>query len=183
MAAPYLKLDLASLLRRAEPDRRKRVAYTEYLNNDSAKREFGKLIIDRILERTNSGKDKDGRKFTGYSKAYKKSLAFKVYRKTNTVNLKLTGEMQSAIDVLNTSGTTVTIGFVDEQEGQKALGHILGANDLPVRDFWGVSDEEQLLIFKQVIKDIVSEVQISELISEQVGQINIEQDLILEEET
>ena len=167
MAILKIKLDLDKLLKQAEPDRRKRVAFTPYINSDAAKREFGKLCIDKILERTNSGKDKDGEGFTGYSTAYKKSLKFKIYDKTNKVNLKLTGQMQSDIDVIKVEATSVTIGFVNREEELKALGHINGANDLPIRNFWGISQEEQYEIFKGVIKDIASEIDTAELIDEE----------------
>lgn len=169
MAILKITLDLESLIKKVEPDRRKRVAFTPYLNNEAAKREFGKQVIDYMLERTQSGKDKDGDAFVKYSPAYRKSLQFKVYKgNQRTVDLNLTGAMQSAIDVIKIDGPKVTIGFVDKEEEKKALGHINGANDLPIRNFWGVSPEEQYDIFKGIIKDIASEIEVAELVQSEV---------------
>jgi hypothetical protein len=166
MATLKLNFDLAKLIQEVEPDRKRRVAFTPYLSNDSLKREFGRRMVDTIIERTLDGKDKSGKAFKKYAKSYKESLAFKIYGKSNSVNLKLTGEMQSAIDVIKVGKTTVTIGFVDDNEELKALGHVNGANYLPVRDFWGVSPEDQYTALKSIIKDIEAEVEISELIEE-----------------
>jgi hypothetical protein len=168
MAILKITLDLSSLLKKVEPDRKRRVAFTPFINNDSVKREFGKQVIDFILERTNSGKDKDGEAFKKYSTAYRKSLQFKVYKgNQRKVDLNLTGSMQSSIDVIKLDGPKVTIGFIDKEDEQKALGHINGANDLPIRNFWGISLEDQYKIFKDIISDVASETEIAEIIEEE----------------
>ena len=149
-----LKLDLISLVKSAAgSDRDKAQAYIEALRDSDVKREFGKRCIDSIIDRTLSGVDKNGKGFKKYSQAYKKSDVFKIYGKTNTVNLKLTGEMQAAIDVINVSPRTVTIGFISDTENDKAHGHVNGSNYLPVRDFWGISEKEQIAILKDTLKD------------------------------
>jgi phage gpG-like protein len=89
-----------------------------------------------------------------YSKTYVKSEAFQAYGKSpGTVNLKLTGSMRADIDVVGTSATSVTIGFVDEESEQKALGHINGSGNLPVRNFWGLPKKDEQQLMKDVIKE------------------------------
>lgn len=154
MAKLKLRFDLIDLLHRVEDDRRKRIAYTPILREDAVKREFGRRAIDKILERTNDGIDKKDNPFKKYSKAYIKSLAFQVYGKSaGQVNLKLSGEMQADIDVIKTDRTGVTIGFRDGDQNDKAYGHVYGKGSLPVRDFWGLPDDDQEAIMKTVLRD------------------------------
>lgn len=149
-----LKINVIKLAKQAAGSNpAKQDAYISALS-DGVKREFGKRCIDFILERTNNGKDKNGQAFKRYSEAYKKSDTFKIYGKDpGTVNLKLTGAMQSAIDVLEVTPQTVTLGFVDQEENDKAHGHVNGSNKLPKRDFWGINEKEQAKILKETIKD------------------------------
>lgn len=131
-------------------------AYLKVTADSGVKKEIAQRIIERIVERTQSGIDKDGDKFKAYSKAYKKSLQFKIYGKTNKVNLTLTEAMLSSIGIAGTSGNTITIGFTDKEQFLKASGHIDGTganNALPVRDFWGLPLSDVQKIIKEVIKD------------------------------
>lgn len=149
-----LRLNVISLAKKAAGSNRSRQdAYISALTQ-SLKREFGKRCIDRIIERTLSGLDKNNTAFANYSEEYKKSDKFRIYGKSSgSVNLKLTGAMQASIDVLETTAQTVTLGFIDQDENDKAHGHIHGSNHLPVRDFWGISESEQIAILKETIKD------------------------------
>lgn len=165
MATIKLKVDIISAINDLTSDRNKRVAYKSVMAQPEAKREFGRRVIDRIIERTLDGKDKDGDKFAPYSKAYKKSLQFQIYGKDNGVNLKLTGAMQAAIDVLGVYDRGVTIGFSSEEQSAKAEGHITGANYLPVRDFWGISKSEKEEILKETIRDFQG-TQLAEVLGE-----------------
>lgn len=148
-----LKINVVKLAKQAAGSNpAKQDAYISALS-DGVKREFGKRCIDFILERTNDGKDKNNSPFVKYSAAYKKSLPFKIYGKSSTVNLKLTGAMQAAIDVTDVSDTTITLGFVDQFENDKAHGHVNGSNNLPVRDFWGIPEKDQQRILKDTIRE------------------------------
>lgn len=119
-------------------------------------------MVDAIVERTLNGQDKNGRSFKAYSKAYKKSDVFDIYGKSNQVNLKLTGEMQAAIDVFLTGRNEVTVAFNDSQQNDKASGHVNGTfsskgkRQLPVRDFWGLDEASQYKILKGVLSDFNS---------------------------
>jgi hypothetical protein len=131
-------------------------AYLGAVSNNSVKREIGRRIVERIVERTQSGIDKEGDKFKGYAKSYKKSLAFKVYGKSNKVDLTLSGAMLSSVSVVGVDSTTVKIGFNSGDQFKKAEGHIDGTgahNALPVRDFWGLPLEDAQDIIKSVIRD------------------------------
>jgi hypothetical protein len=103
---------------------------------------MAEALLNKILDKTAASKDIDGDKFTKYSKAYKKSAAFKRAGKTSKVNLELKGEMLAFIAPLKETANTVTIGWESSKQGGKAHGHITGGNKLPVRDFFGLNDED-----------------------------------------
>jgi hypothetical protein len=114
----------------------------------------GREIIRTIRARTESGKDKNGSAFKGYSEEYKDSLEFRIAGKSEShVNLRLTGEMMSGMEVLwaNPASGSVAIGFRDTGDRGKAHGHITGANGrLPIRDFLGISNDELATILSKV---------------------------------
>jgi hypothetical protein len=150
-----LKLDVVALAKKAAgANAQKQDAFISTMSGETIKREFAKRCVDFILERTNEGKDKNNSSFAKYSEAYRRSRSFQIYGKSaGQVNLKLTGAMQSAVDVVDVNSRSVTLGFVDQLENDKAHGHVHGANKLPVRDFWGISEKEQIRILKQTIRD------------------------------
>ena len=113
------------------------------------RRELGDLIIEHIYDRTNSGKDKNGRKFPGYSESYVKSLDFKNGGKSKgNVNLQLSGDMLAAIELLSDKRGNIRIGFEKgSDENAKAEGNILGSyggepNSKRARDFLGVESRK-----------------------------------------
>jgi hypothetical protein len=148
-----LKFDLVDIIRSITDDKRKLQVYLPLVSNNDFKREYGKRLIDDIEARLDEGKDKDGDAMKGYSNSYKKSELFKFWDKDKTVNLQLTGQMRTAMDVISTAGRSVTIGFIDQEANDKAHGHINGANYLPVRDFWGVPNKSQTDIMKDMIRE------------------------------
>lgn len=101
----------------------------------------GELLIEMIRLRTEGGKDKRGKSFPAYSKAYKDSLDFKIAGKSNKVNLKLTGDMLASIKLLKIMDGKVQIGYDDKEENAKADGHITG-NVGKKRDFFGLQKKE-----------------------------------------
>lgn len=147
-----MKLNLANVLEsQFTTDQRKTL--TPLINSATIKQEFGRRVIDRILERTNSGRDKRNNKFVPYSKAYKQSLNFKIFGKTSRVNLRLSGEMQASIGVFALQPNSVTIAIQDTEQVNKARGHVNGSGNLPVRDFWGISVEDQGKILKDIFRN------------------------------
>jgi len=106
--------------------------------------ELADLVIEHIVERTQSGKDKDGKQFKGYSKAYMKSLDFRNAGKSKKVDLQLSGDMLAAIELLREKNGSLTIGFQKgSEENERAEGNITGsygreANSSKARDFLGI---------------------------------------------
>jgi hypothetical protein len=114
---------------------------------------IGIEMIDAIIDRTKSGKDKNNRDFKGaagkYSTGYKNSFDFKLGGKSKSgpVNLTLSGEMLDALTVLGTSKGEITIGIPadDDFNNKKAEGNITGSYGRPkgdsskARDFMGMS--------------------------------------------
>jgi hypothetical protein len=127
------------------------------LNSDQ-KDEVSDLIIERIVNRTDKGRDKNNQRFEKYSKSYKDSLDFKVAgKKGKPVNLQLSGDMLAALDVLDKTSRSVTIGFENgSEENAKADGNIRGTYGKPspdpkkARDFLGITDTELSKIIKFV---------------------------------
>jgi hypothetical protein len=107
-------------------------------------------IIDKIVERTQKGIDKNGKGFAPYSKEYINSLNFKIGGKSKgKVNLTLSGDMLAALALLDTSKKKITIGYEKGTlENDIADGNIRGtygksrAKSSQARDFLGLSDKE-----------------------------------------
>ena len=127
------------------------------LNSDQ-KDEVADLIIERIVNRTDQGKDKEGKRFPGYSKSYKESLDFKVAGKSaSKVDLQLSGDMLAALEVLDKTSRSVTVGFErGSEENAKADGNIRGTYGKPTpdpkkaRDFLGITETELSKIIRFV---------------------------------
>ena len=104
--------------------------------------EIARAVIEEIVERTqNKSLNKDGKKLAAYSKTYRESLDFELAGKTGKVNLTMTGDMLAALDILEVQRRKATIGIDGEtEESDRAHGHITGANNLPVRNFLGISN-------------------------------------------
>lgn len=121
--------------------------------DEDQRAEVADLVIERIVERTQQGKDKYGKPWRGkageYSKAYKDSLDFKVAGKTSKVDLQLSGDMLAAIEALDVTRRSITIGFEPgSDENAKADGNIRGtygqSKPIPgkARDFLGITERE-----------------------------------------
>lgn len=160
---PKLKLNLIDIFNRVYASKpyevRKRLREVVY--RESFKEDFGSLAIDKIVNRTLSGVDKEGNVFKGYSPSYRKSLVFQIYKGSQTkVDLKLTGEMLASMEVKPTY-EGITIQFIDGDNGAKAHGHINGIKTKTgrvVRDFFGLSSTEEDEIMKRVIRGYQGEI-------------------------
>jgi len=141
----YLEVDLKELFGQSVSQR----AIVEKL---------GQEIIDKIISRTESGIDAQGRKLKApYSPEYSKSLKFQAYGKSkNKINMTLTGSMLNSLEVLDLSPDKIKIGWESgDEDGEKAHGHITG-NVGVRRDFFGLPKSELLKIkrdFENEIKD------------------------------
>lgn len=108
---------------------------------------IGEEIIDHIIKRSKSGKDKSGRALPGYSDSYAKSKDFRIAGKSKfKVNLTLSDEMLNALKILSHKNGQITIGFdkADRRNNDVAEGNIKGTygQKSPIpgkkRDFLGI---------------------------------------------
>ena len=119
--------------------------------------DLGADIVEFIRQRTESGKDEDGKPFPKYSEAYKNSLDFKIAGKSKggTVNLTLSGDMLQALDVLQAKPGEIKIGYnKGDDEAGRAEGNILGSyggdeNPSKARRFLGISEKDLNKILKK----------------------------------
>jgi len=111
---------------------------------DSGDREIiGRMIIERILQRTSGGIDSNGRAFR-----YVKGSEHKGH------NLKETGDMLDELGVVSHSQGVITIGYRDTGsiEANQAEGQQIGtygqssSNSSIAKPFIGVSNEELAII-------------------------------------
>jgi len=117
--------------------------FGQEVTDQSLREEIGQAIIDKIVERTQSGKRLGGGSLKGYSKAYKESLAFKVTGKNESgpANLTLTGDMLGTLDIKDDTETKLKIGWQSDTENAKAFNHHTG-DTLPKRPFFGLQQNE-----------------------------------------
>lgn len=113
-------------------------------------------IIDFIIERTKSGKGKDGERFPGYSAEYKKSLEFKIAGKTNKVDLTLSGEMLDSIEIIEAKNGKIKFGYSSSNPmAGRAEGNMIGSyggkpNPGKERRFLEISQKELSRIVQKV---------------------------------
>ena len=122
---------------------------------------IGNELISKLKKRTDQGLGVSGSqnsngtysstyKFPSYSKEYIDSLPFKIAGKSaGKIDLKLTGDMLTDIEVLNHSDGEITIGFREGTvENAKAEGNNIGSYGKPngdpgkARKFLGVTSQE-----------------------------------------
>jgi hypothetical protein len=127
--------------------RRVGIEVPEWLGPDD-RAQLADDIIEFIRRRTDSGLDKDNRKFPPYSKSYMQSLDFKVAGKGKNVDLQLSGDMMASLSLLSHTKGRLLIGFENgTPENDRADGNITGSyggspNRRKARDFLGIADED-----------------------------------------
>lgn len=115
---------------------------------------IAQAFVDKIKERTASGVDANGKEFEPYSASYVNSLSFKAAGKSaDEVNMELFGDMMGTLDVLESSGSEIKIGWADELQNKKAFNHNTG-DTLPERRFFGLKPNEIKEIASQFIEDV-----------------------------
>lgn len=156
---PKLKISLGDVFNRTYGSKPYEVRKTlrQLIYRSDFQDDFGLRAIDVITERTLRGKDKDGQSFAPYSKSYRDSDVFEIYKAgQRRVDLKLSGEMLASMQVKGSSAGNITINFVDELNAAKAHGHITGMSGRRggvVRDFFGLSDTEAEGIMKELVSE------------------------------
>ena len=98
-----------------------------------------------------------------YSKEYQDSLEFKAAGKSKGhVNMRLSGDMMAAVDLLEVDGARITYGIEDSEQAAKAYGHQTGFKGHPTlegtgnkREFFGITtDELKKYVLKEFEQDI-----------------------------
>lgn len=154
-----LEFDVVDIFKSNNSNKNVFKSVSPILANPNFRQEYGRRLIDKIKERTQSGVNKNGRSFKQYSQSYKESLVYEIYGKTSQVNLTLTGEMLASMQVASTPSRKVVINFASSEQEAKAHGHIFGGGykrNLPVRDFFGLPKKDQYKILEETIKDFGS---------------------------
>lgn len=148
---------------------RKRIVQKDFKGDsrlDSSGLEYlGELIIEEIISRTGRGIDKDGKRFPGYSEAYKNSLDFKIAGKSKSkVDLELSGDMLGSLEVIKIEAPFVTIGFdPGDEAADKAEGNIIGSygkssgSPAKARNFLGLPPKVMERLNAQAVADTTVE--------------------------
>src|SRR6478735_3162203 len=97
---PTYKINLLEVLDEAYADAALKDKLRDFVAETEFKQIFGQRVVDKIVTRTSEDQvDKNGRSLGTYSKSYKDSLIFQIYKPgQNSVDLKLTGEMLSSLN-------------------------------------------------------------------------------------
>jgi len=116
------------------------------------RKSIAKDIIEHLRKRTKSGKGEGLKPWPGsagkYSKSYKESLDFKLKASKSPVNLTLSGDMLTAIEVLQNRKSKIQVGIpFGASEWGRAKGNILGSyggnpNPSKARPFLKLSKKE-----------------------------------------
>ena len=119
---------------------------------------IGQALVDKIVERTKSGKDINNKALKAYKKSYKESDQFEAFAKDNKVDMELSGNMLSDID-LETPNGSVKIFMGTPLNTLKAFNHITG-DTVTQREWFGLRDsdvEDVLASFSQEIAEAKDE--------------------------
>lgn len=137
--------------------------------NESVRTVFFEAALEKLQQRLDSGRGVDG-KLAEYSTAYKNSLAYKVFGKTSTVNMQLSGDMLTAVVELDSSKDKMKIGINDQIEAAKAYGHMTGMKGhptlegkMPVRNWFGWTDAELIKIANAIKPEVKSQQTITDI--------------------
>ena len=111
---------------------------------------FQEEAIEKIIERTQSSKDIDGRKFTKYSAAYAEEKG------SDKVDLTLMGDMLLSVDARNRGGV-IELFIDDDLNTKKGYNHQVG-DTLPKRTWFGLNAKEADEIAKRINEETLTSV-------------------------
>lgn len=146
-------------------------------DQEDLKQAIAQEIIDKIVERSKAGEDIRGASFKPYKSSYKKSEAFSAFGKGDNVNMTLSGDMLASIQVLDTTGNEIKIGFEsgDALNNAKAFNHMEAVTaGAQKRQFFGMSKSSVSDIinrFKPDIKKIKEQSDAPDNITQFINQI------------
>lgn len=129
-------------------------ADVDLTGQEDLKAEIAQALIDKIVKRTESGKDLRGNSFDAYPKSYRESDSFEAFGKSRKVNMTLSGGMLSLLEPNDTGGSEVKLGWNDVKENAKAFNHMTG-DTVKKRQFFGLKQED----IKEVLTGFDSELE------------------------
>lgn len=136
----------------------KQVFGTSFKGRRDLREAIGQAMVDKMLKRTAKGLERGGKKDLKkpYSDRYEASLEFKAAgKKKNSINMSLTGDMMGLLDVKKQTGDTITIGWDDKTQNNKAFNHNTGdGKNVPRRTFFGLNNNE----LQEIKKEFKSEI-------------------------
>jgi len=140
-----------------------------FVGERSLRLAIAQRVLDYIRERTEDGKDVRGNPLSGpYSKDYQESTVFKLLGKSaNDINMTLTGNMLSSMDVLGDGASTFVIGFGDQLQRDKAYNHNVGGT-VPARKFFGIRQGD----LRDLVEDEFGD-EIERLRGQEPGSLNL----------
>jgi predicted AlkP superfamily phosphohydrolase/phosphomutase len=133
------------------------------LEEKKVKEKIAELIISQVKEHIARGVSpvRGQRRF----ERYKNPDKYPGDRKTKRpVNLEMTGEMLNALDWQDSEGTTVTIGFFDPEQSEKAKYHNDGTANMAKRQILPTKKNEEFNVsITRLIRDLYARI-ISDII-------------------
>ena len=155
---PTYKINLLDVLDSSYSDDGLKDKLRDFVGTTEFKQLFGQRVVDKIVDRTREQNiDKNGKSMGTYSKAYRNSLAFEIYKGSETrVNLTQTGEMLESLNP-KLGKYIITIQLEGEENRGKAQGHITGilgkSGRAKPRDFLGLPETLVTSMFKESMRD------------------------------
>lgn len=129
------------------------IAGVDLIDEPDLKAAIGQAIIDKMVNRSEKGKDLRGGTLAPYKKSYKESDQYEAFGKTRKVNMTLSGGMLSLIDILDSTGNEIKVGWDDPTENAKAFNHMTG-DTVTKRQFFGIAQKEVAEILDDFSEDI-----------------------------
>lgn len=155
---PTFKINLLDVLESSYDSQEVKDKLRDFVAETEFKQLYGQRVVDEIVNRTREqGIDKNGRSLGTYSKSYRDSLIFSIYKGGDkNVNLTLTGSMLESLNP-KLGKYVITIQLEGEENRGKAQGHITGIlgkyGRAKPRDFLGLPKSELRSMFKDAMKD------------------------------
>jgi sRNA-binding protein len=125
-----------------------------FAKNQALKQRISQALIDKMKERIDKGLDVNGEPMKQYSAVYQHSPEYIAARKTGVVNMTLSGDMMGAIDVVKEDRNKITLGFNQQKEELKANRHMRGEGGVPVREFFGIGEDEISAVKKEFSSEL-----------------------------
>lgn len=110
------------------------------ISDAALREEIANAVIQKIVDRTQSGKSLSGKAFVKYSPDY-----LKVRKSAGLgaeVDLTFSGEMLNSITTVKETSNKIVLGWDDETQSAKAYNHNTG-DTLPQREFFGLQEKEK----------------------------------------